>query len=198
MTTHRQNRLSDIVRAALGGVPAAALPQPLPGAGANARRVALALRIARLRDGGTDALPAPVVVPLALALTPVGKGAPETLPEATPEALPEAKPATMPAPADPPAPSRPRRAPRVSFSSVSLDDAALLLSAATGDHDGRPEAAAPGIAPVAESGAPSPRPNLAGKDAVARAAQALAALGSADDAPDSTANAPVPGDHPGE
>lgn len=135
MTTHRPDRLFDRVMAALGGVPVAALPLPLPGTGANARRVALALRIARLRAVAPPAPTPAVVVPVALAVA----------------ASAEVEPAEAPVRDAPPAPAKPRRAIRATFSSVSLDDAAMLLAAATDGNDAprpaapaAPKAAAPG------------------------------------------------------
>jgi len=191
MTATNPRGLVEAVTAALAKVPQAtvrAIPmhQEVPDDDATpaARRTALAVRIMLMRKA-----PMPVLAPLAAPAQTVQ--APDPAPE--------------PAAPPPPVPEAVRRAPRATFSAVSLDDAAALLAAAAAVPDMRPPFAAatapdardePDLAgatvpqrapapaaPAAETPAPRRKAGkavLPGKDALAFATSALAALLASD------------------
>ncbi len=181
--------LVDRVAAAVSGLPRMQGADQGGAVGASMsgaeRRARLALRIALLRAGDPVAsLPAPVAEP------PVQVADPAPTPVSEP-------------PAETPAPPRFKPA-RVSMSTVRLEDAALLLAAASAPQEAPPQEAAqpiapepatfvPGLAPVVQlqpiEPVPAPVPAAKPKrrqgsvlpaDGLANAAAALAAL-SADD-----------------
>lgn len=174
MTQERSGSLVAAVAAALEDMPPAPVPPPAPGAPALARRAALARRIVMLRA------PLPEPVP-----------AVEPAPQATFTPDPMVAQPVEPAP-EPPKPPSTKRPNKVTFSSVSLDDAALLLAAASAPLETMPSGTvadtganttnSPGPAP--ESPPASRRKNgiVPNKDALAQAASALNALRGQDDA----------------
>lgn len=117
-------------------------------------RVALALRLVALRralEGQAEPAPLKVVAPVNEPIAPAAPEDAATIPEVKPDPVPDPTPVPAAlvetAPEAPPVVAPPKKRKKASFSAVSLDDAAGLLSAFGGLSADTPEAEGPNAPP---------------------------------------------------